>query len=691
MSRLTSVVAPLVAASLVAHGAASRTGQTLTAQGKQSICGSPEIWNILSVDSTVEGVRGIKWSKIVAKADDHISTKKAEMKVLEAEIAGLDESIAAALEQEKAQPTTEDQLKELINAGVAAFGNVADAQSSMCGKPPMKPRHPRGTYRKSQEAFKGAATAFFTGEFRLAGDFLSICKSMLVGSQPTDGNYCVQLCQIYMDTAQELSDESVGSVGGTTSDELIKKRAAAVEAHSAAENAVAACASSREAFASLKEKIEGLRDTVDKRFYAVQDAEYDLLDARADLGDLEELIQGEGAALADAMKVLAEAGINVADAKEALKDARDTEAALETLVKETDESLEKVQQGLSSAKNADKIIEQLKMAVEAIAEKMYLLFDRQALQPVREIGIHEGLNLDEYFHKDVNSLRSAGVMRDAVGALDGFCKGEAKASFDAVKGMIDLSPLCQIGEPAEIKTGVVKAVDARVATVKETLTRVMSWMDPYKGQHTVTPEMLKDFQKKGEPIGLRKTVGVYDHSGFFSKYLKEWTVHGDFLARIARLKAVIDELAMNVSNLKDRLAHFKAKLVEAMKVREAARDKLEQAVNAQGLAESSKEALQTKLREMNEQGVAMQKKIDEYERALADALKRYEEAQRNLVATYTEATSFLETLPDEEPVEMLESTSAQALVEVQSLREELKSAQMHFAEIEARLTAATAH
>merc|ERR1719367_1756098 len=87
-------------------------------------------------------------------------------------------------------------------------------------------------------------------------------------------------------------------------------------------------------------------------------------------------------------------------------------------VKDNVQSLEAMKQRLRAAKNADKVVNELKSAVSVTAMKMQLFFDKAVGQPVRDVGLGEYVVFEEYFVKDPSTIQSAGSMREAVTSLD---------------------------------------------------------------------------------------------------------------------------------------------------------------------------------------------------------------------------------------------------------------------------------
>uniref|UniRef100_A0A7S1M830 Uncharacterized protein n=1 Tax=Alexandrium catenella TaxID=2925 RepID=A0A7S1M830_ALECA len=281
------------------------------------------------------------------------------------------------------------------------------------------------------------------------------------------------------------------------------------------------------------------------------------------------------------------------------------------------------------------------------------------------------------------------MVRETVDELDGFCKGDAQEAFHAVADQIDLSPLCRIGDTAGIKTELVKAVNGRVGSVRESIEKVKTWMDPFKGQEGITQTQVAEFVAKGEPEGLRRVMGVYSTAGFF-QYLKGWEVRGDFLGRIAKLKQVIDALDSSVTALAGELKTFKDQYSATTTLREEAEKKLEKAVQVHGLAQGSKDKVESQLAEMRGRDGKLKQSIEELERAVELALKNWAAAKQMMVDAYSKATSFLELLPEGEPSALLEAKTARAQQQVAILRDELESARTARTAIRAKMAAAKA-
>eukprot|EP00415_Alexandrium_ostenfeldii_P000628 UN0628 len=214
-------------------------------------------------------------------------------------------------------------------------------------------------------------------------------------------------------------------------------------------------------------------------------------------------------------------------------------------------------------------------------------------------------------------------------------------------------------------------------------------MDPFKGQESFTSEQIADFVAKGEPEGLRKVKGVYGSAGFY-QYLKGWEIRGQFLQLISKLKEVIGALDSSSSTLEAEMKKLHDELKDATEAREVAENRLSQAGQIQGITEDIREMVQEKLDAMHEMSSKIKLSITELERALELARKNYAAARQAIQDAFKDATSFLESLPKEDPSVMLEVASAWTQQQVTTLRAELKSARIAHQAVKAKMAIARA-
>jgi len=653
--------------------------------GDETICGEPEIWRLMTSAATVTGVQNIKWEKIDTLAADYISKQEALVTQLEGQLESLAARIKEKRESEQPQVASVGEVQGLIESAAVEFGGVDEAQRTKCGKPGIRPRGPRRAYGKSEAAFRSAAEKYFTGGMRLDGDaFLGRCEDLL---PPGDGedSYCGPLCQSFKDIAQELSDASAGETAGQTSSDLEKEETEKLEALSKAQQELGQCKHARASIEGFKTQLEGLSKDIKDRFDDLRAAEMALEDASWDLEDLLDDLAAAETELDKAVKVFEGAEAGVEDAKSSLQALQGEESALAEKVKESVQSLEAMKQRLKAAKNADKVVNELKSAVSMTAMKMQLFFDKAVGEPVRDVGLGEYVVFEEYFVKDPSTIQSAGSMREAVTSLDSFCKGEAKSAFDAVKSQVDLSPLCAIGETDAINSELGAAVTTRMNVLVEQMKKVQSWLDPYKGQTGMTAEKAQAKVDAGEPKGLREIMAVYSRTDFW-KYLKEWELNGTFLALLDKLKELVGSLDASVQKLNQDLESLKEQVKTTMAARDLAEGKLSDATKAQGLAADKKAEMEKTVADLKDQRAKQEADVSRFLAEFERAKKMYEDAKVKLLAAHKEGTSLLEFMAEEDTSTLLKAESVQAQQQMSLLQDALRDARSHSDAIEARIS-----
>jgi len=369
-------------------------------------------------------------------------------------------------------------------------------------------------------------------------------------------------------------------------------------------------------------------------------------DAQYDLDDLEDLMTERQAKLEETLKQLDTSTTEVATAKSCLEDLQRQEAALQGKVTSTTKAFAALQEQFVATRTADGVIEKLKDSVSRTTLKMWLFFQEAALEPVQSNGLSVETQLGSYFAADITQLRAAGELNRAITALDGFCRAEALPAFKAVQGL-DASPLCAIGEVADVKSGLYSTVQSRITESRELIEHAKSWMSPYKGQEKMTAEIAKQRVLAGEPKGLREVVGVYSKARFF-KYLNGWQHQGKFLALIARLKEISRALSESMDNMRAQLDELKEKFAIAIQARGESEERLKAAATAHGLTSSQKADLQRGIKELSDQTAKAQQKYDHLQEQVNKALAEYKKAQKQLLEAHKEGTSFLQALEGDE-------------------------------------------
>lgn len=127
----------------------------------------------------------------------------------------------------------------------------------------------------------------------------------------------------------------------------------------------------------------------------------------------------------------------------------------------------------------------------------------------------------DYSSEDVSQEQCAGDFKVQLKDFHETCTGPAMKAFEKIKHIVDLTPLCQVGEEDEIAQEEVDSVQNRINLLTEDLQNVQSWLNPFRGTH-MTKGQEKEKVQSGEPEGLVHIQGVCSQGNFYTEYLAEW-------------------------------------------------------------------------------------------------------------------------------------------------------------------------
>mmetsp|Transcript_108430 Transcript_108430/g.288613 ORF Transcript_108430/g.288613 Transcript_108430/m.288613 type:complete len:709 (-) Transcript_108430:143-2269(-) len=630
-------------------------------KGEDNICGGPEIWREVTKDQTATGVQNINWAKIDAIAEDYLQTQHTRIKTIHHSLDTLASQIGE-IEQsrEKVRDIGKQELVDLITAGAKPLGDVAEARRTNCGSPQVRPRAPRGGYRKAVADFEPEAEKLFSCCIKVGeAPFLEVCKETLTCEDGEASCYCDRLCQQFRDVAQKVSDKNIGEHAGNT-DELVRSRNALQEELAMRQGEISECEDARKQLNTFGEQIGVLKSKVNERFDILQKAEDALYDAEEELADLEDDLKEQEEAETAALAVLQEATGVFDAATAAVKKLQEDEKDLLGRVLSSSASLAAARQELDNAMAADKTMNGLRELVSTTIMKMEMYFDQAVQSPVRALGIKEDLDLSTVFVGAPEEMTSAGSMREAVDNMARYCSEDGEEAIKAMRSKVDLSPLCSFGTAEDMKGDINAAVAEGLRVVKERIEQVKGWLNPYRGQSKMNDKVAAEYVKEGEPAGLRRIVSSYGNFGIYKKYLKQWKRQGSFLSLLqalgdaaTKLQAQVDEMAASLTDLKEQLE-------KTTTSRHAAEVELEKASQDKNLAEEKQETLKKTIVALRENGEKMTRDIEELEAQVREAHKKYHEAVEKIKDAGKEATSFLQALEQSEKLDELESDAAKA-------------------------------
>jgi len=301
----------------------------------------------------------------------------------------------------------------------------------------------------------------------------------------------------------------------------------------------------------------------------------------------------------------------------------------------TSEELEKLNGELEALHAATVIASDLKERVSFLLLKMDAYTEESVRQPVREIGLSEETDVyTGFFERDVSILPEAGLVDSALGHFYGYCQNEAQPIFAKVMKYVDLRSLCDLAPEATTSEELLSAVQERSEATVESIHRVQTWLNPFKGTDLTKDTEATKYVNQGEPLGLRRIFSVYHTSGFHREYLTHWKLHENFLKLLKKAKMQVSMVDKHVKSIQEKLVKLHTDLLQAQaQYKEAilALMSLEQTCTA---LQGEKETVQADLEALKAAHVHTQASLKDLEERVAQAVRQWEVAKKTLLADH---------------------------------------------------------
>jgi hypothetical protein len=491
---------------------------------------------------------------------------------------------------------------------------------------------------------------------RVNGDTLRASCEALLEATAAEDTFCKELCQAYADDAQEISDGTVvGHAGsGPSADELLKQAETLAAQLRAVQASASACKEAQTDLESFRQELEGLQVTIKDEFEKVRNAKGALYDADDEMYILEDDL----AAQAETVTALEEA----CKGKGEVLDAANTE--LDKVKNENDNLRTAITAGEGAVKTAvDQVrrasaasmaAQELRGQVSTLMLKMALYFDAAVRQPIRDLGLGEGVVISDYFPASVGELAEAKVTEQSLITMRRFCDSDAtrKAFAEVAENPEALQELCSFGSAETVDTEIDSAISERMENVKSDLVSVQGWLNEFKGEPGMTVEQAQKNVEGGEPAGLRQVSSFVDATKFYTGYLVHWKVDAKFVKLLASLQRAIEGAVASQTEFEEALADLQVQLAAGIEVYNGAVAAVKAAIEAKVIEETKREAAKQDYNSLIAEQKALEDKLDKLNSALDAAKAAYEAAIAALQASHADATSFLQ---------MLQNTMAKAL------------------------------
>jgi len=626
-----------------------------------TICGDDGIWNDISSPSSHNQIKGIKWQDIEDIMDDFISDHETLVSQVDVKIAELKKHIAKKKGEATSRTITAEEIKALVKQTVedsTAFGSTDAAVETACGKPGLtfngQRPNPMG-FDGSVLAIEAIAGKFF--DERLAGNdfvesevssFTQVCEDYLgfqrTGDDKADdmASYCDELCSELGRTVQVVSNEK----SPTRKVDVKKLERELQRAESNRQEKVAKqkeCEGAKESINKFRDVLKGLSGEMSAKHVLFQKAEWALADAKQALLSLTQDLEQQAALVEKANQGLTDLGQGEAVAKEEMQVTTAALADAKASLATASDDLNSLMEDMEAVRAAEKFADEVKQRLSLMLMSMDNFAEECVREPVRNIGLSEETKVyeGEFFVREVSQSPATGDVKKALTAFHTYCEGTAKNIFELVKDTVDLSPLCDLQDEEETMQEITKAVQQRKDAVVESIEKVQSWLDPFKGTDVTKTCEIPEYVDEGEPMGLRRVMSLLPGSSsetFYSTYLKKWKKKGEFLELLAKIETAIN-------GLNDKIEKQQNELNKRASETQAAEKGLEIAVAAfQKAAEQAqleKEDLTAVLEELKKSVENAKQNLEDLERRREEALQAWVEARDALLKMHAEATSSL--------------------------------------------------
>jgi len=604
-----------------------------------TVCEDDTIWDKVMASPDMNGIRAIPWKEITESISGYLEQESILAEAWEKEIESLKAEIKKKKETEASVELNQEQIQHLISQSLEtpeSFVSLQNARSSGCGKPGREPRLSSGAYYTTLKKMPDLAkTLLSTGEYKtVKKDFIDWCKDLLeVGDEDEMTNYCGQLCVELADVAQGISDQHSNSVPSTIvlDKKLAERRAELLALRVRQEQ----CTRSKDNIDNFHEYLDKLDADIKIRHKAVREAERELVEAQWALDGLQKQLTQQKNELGNTLSALEGTQQEVMEAKEALGGL---EKDIDVIMKQISKArtlLEKLHEELTNMKKAKEVILEIKKYVSATTLKMGYYVDMAVRDPVRSIGLVEETKVWDYFSEDVSKDQCAEDFKVQLMDFHAYCTGPAMSAFEKIKHIVDLTPLCQVGDEDEIGQEEVASVQHRINLLTEDLRNVQSWLDPFRGTH-MTKSQEKEKVGSGEPEGLRHIQGVFSQGNFYTGYLAEWKwSQGKFHGLLASVNNSVQELetklATAVATDKDLTDNLERLGTEQL----AAQEKLKAASAQETTLLGDKQALEEAQARLEGEVSQSKQLLADLQAALDRALAAYFKATKELVSEHT--------------------------------------------------------
>jgi hypothetical protein len=314
----------------------------------------------------------------------------------------------------------------------------------------------------------------------------------------------------------------------------------------------------------------------------------------------------------------------------------------------TSAKLMEAKQALQKAQAADVAVKTLRDSISVIMLGMATYADDAVLGPLRAMGLQDDMNVDNIF-PEPNELRmtSGKSTWDSVNDLHNLCNFRAMPVFTNVN-VVDLTPLCSIGDVHERVEEVNEAVNDRIRSIKYHLETLKMLFQIYRTEAEMDEAEVSRRIAAGEPQGLYEIDHVFGSTSWYC-YLSKWELMGgEFLRNYQRLGKVVEFLEDDIVKLTASSESLEITMSETVAATTLASNELQAAIKQNKIQSSLQVEAVNLLATMLNGANKMQSDLERLRKEMELAKEKYEVSKKDLMEAHREGTALMELFAQKE-------------------------------------------
>lgn len=283
--------------------------------------------------------------------------------------------------------------------------------------------------------------------------------------------------------------------------------------------------------------------------------------------------------------------------------------------------IREAQASLDDLKGAETAALVLKTHIITLTRSIDNLVTVAVREPLQMMSFTSSFRLEDYFQDHPEALK---LFRESVLALDGKCRQDDK-KWAAMKSIVDLSPICNIGSVEDAVTGVEAVIRGRMEQVKQRLEAALKLVMGYE-----TPDESDDAAVSLAP--------VMSDEPFYVNYLKAWEAQGQFQELLAKVGSLVQEVDNKHKDAMKAVESLTENIKANLQKADQARQYLRAALASNTIAAANKQKIEGILHASEQAVQETEGRMDLLDKAAQEARKAYEASKEDFRETFDVGT-----------------------------------------------------